>query len=129
MKKTVSIMLAALLLVVMGACTSGGAAGDGNTAAGTYKMKSMTIAGQTLDMEALASAGGYNVDDFKVELKDGGEFSMTFLAGEDSQTVSGTWEADGNKISMTVEGETMEATLDGNKLTLSQEGTELTFEK
>jgi len=129
MKKTVSVLLAVLMIFVMGACTSGGAAGDSSSAAGTYKMKSITMAGQTLDAEALVTAAGFDINDFKIELKEGGEFTVTMLAGETSETVSGTWSADGNKVSLTADDYTEEASLDGNQLTISSEGTDIVFEK
>lgn len=134
MKKTVTVLLAVLLVFAMAACTSNGgsgAAGDSNTAAGTYKMKSMSMAGVQVDMETLATAVGLSIDDLKIELKDGGDFTMTMLSAEESVTVNGTWTLDGTKLSMTAEGDTMEATLDGTKLTISDSDreSEMVFEK
>lgn len=130
MKKTVSIMLAALLLVVMGACTSGGAAGDGkNAAAGTYTIKSMSAAGVEVDVEAALSEAGVSTDDFKIELKEDGKLSLSVFNGSETITEEGTWTADGNKITMVAETSTSEATLDGNKLTMDEDGTVMVFEK
>lgn len=128
MKKTVSVLLAALMIFVMGACSNGGTAGDSSSAVGTYKMKTITMEGETLD-ETLITAAGFDINDFKIELKDGGEFTMTMLAGEGSETVTGTWTVDGSKVSLTANGDTEEATLDGNTLTIGDEDTKMTFEK
>lgn len=129
MKKTVTVLLAALLIFVMGACGNSGDTGSASTAAtGTYKITSMTMEGQTFTAEEL-QANGQDITDSKLEIKEGGEFSLVLLAGGENETVSGTWTEDGNKISLTSDGVTMEATLDGNKMTLSQNGAEMTFEK
>lgn len=124
MKKTVTVLLATLLVFVLAAC---GGSKD-TAAAGTYKIKSMVMGGQTFTADELA-ANGVDMSDFSMELKDSGEFTMRVIAGEESETVNGTWKADGSKISLTAEGQTMEAELDGKTLTVSQDGMELVFEK
>ena len=123
MKKTVTVLLATLLVFVLAAC-----GGSKNAAAGTYKLKSMTMWDQTFTVEEL-SADGYDMSDFSLELKENGDFTMKVMAGEGSQTVDGTWKADGGTVSLTAEGTTMQAQLDGNTMSVSQDGRELVFEK
>lgn len=119
MKKLVSILMVAMLVLSLAAC-----GGSKSSAAGSYKFKSMTAEGQTVTAEQL-EALGQDLEGFKLELKSNGEFAITVEA----KTETGTWKEDGKKISLTMDGETVEAALDGNTVTFGMDGVELAFEK
>ena len=73
------------------------------------------------DLEKLGLKSG----DFSLEIKDGGTFTMTSMGDE----TKGEWKMDGNKLTMTVDGESVDAAVDGNKLTISEDGLSMVFEK
>jgi redox-regulated HSP33 family molecular chaperone len=124
MKKIIVMMLSVMLVFTLVAC-----GGSENTVVGTYGIESMTQADTTFTADELA-ANGVDISDFTLEIRDNGEFTMTVLTGTGSQEVNGTWEADGDKITMSADGQpAVDATLNGNLLTVSQDGTELVFEK
>ena len=116
MKKVMVSVVAIIMVLSLVAC-GGGKNAD---VAGTYKMTSMEAAGVTMDIAQLAEAAGMDADLFKLELKEDGNFEMSMFDGAGTESVSGTWKADGNTVTMTAEGEDLKATVDGNKLTVEE---------
>lgn len=64
-----------------------------------------------------------------LELKDGDEFVMTANMGGVSSEQKGTYKVDGEKITLTVDGEAMEGTIANNEIVLTQDGVKMTFKK
>lgn len=125
MKRTVAILLAALLMLgVLAGCQSGGSGGSAE-AEGTYVMKSF----MGMDVASYASLVGVSEEEaselFKVVLKSGGKAS--FVSDGDESDLS--WSQNGDKITLSGGGESMELTLKGNELTMSVEGVEVVLQK
>lgn len=92
----------------------------GNPYIGKYDAASVTFMGMTVSGSELEAMG-----DFWLELKEDDKCTMS-LAGEQA---SGTWRVDGEKISCTIEGETMTGKVKDGKLELAVavEGVEMSF--
>ena len=101
MKRTLSILLAAVLL--LGLLTACGSKTDPNV--GVYKLESLS--GMT------------------VELKADGKATFT-TEGEANEV---TWKLDGDKLSLTADGDTLEGTLKDGKITLDLDGESVTLGK
>lgn len=59
---------------------------------------------------------------FSIDLKTDGTCSMTVFSNEGEQSGEGTWTQDGDKISLTIEGNTLPLMYDGTNLQLDAEG-------
>ena len=125
MKRTISIILAALMVVFMiTAC------GGASSAAGKYYVKS--IGGLSItdyfnaELEGTEGSEGFTVQDFldimgipsleeymTMELKTDGS-AIVAVGGEDPQT--GTWTQSGDKVTITLDGDAAEFTLKGNEI-------------
>ena len=135
MKKVVSIILAVLMVATL-------FTGCGKSSvAGKYVVK--TVGGKAIEEEfnsMLEEFGeGMTLDDYLkligidsleefivMDLKSDGTVDMA-VAGEDP--VSGTWKQDGDKITLTVDGETSELTRNGNELEFKMEDQDYVFIK
>ncbi len=124
MKKLLAVVIALMLCVAtlsLVAC--------GNDIAGTYKFQSCSLSfqGQEVNIEVGKEldtvAQGFvkmmgieevTADFMIIEVKSDKTFTMT--SALDEEEVSGTWKADGDKYTFTVDGEDMSAEIDGNKL-------------
>lgn len=110
-------VMAIVLVVTLAAC------GGGNIA-GTYKFSSMKFKdGET---EVTINVGeefqGITVteDTYILELKSDNTLSLsTLMAGPEAQTLGGTWEADGNTVSLVIDGSEAEATYSNGTLTVT----------
>ena len=123
MKKRASTLLLALAMIVsLAAC------GGGNTAAGSYKLTEMNAGGINMNVSDLAESIGMEFNVI-LELKSDGSFSLDMAALDESESLSGTWTADGKDLVLTAEGEDVPATFDGKTIVLEQDGQSLTFEK
>ena len=124
-KLTAMLLVIAVMMMIVAGCSKGG-----SNVAGKYKLKSYTEGGETMSVEELSEmleGTGMSIDEmFSLELKSDGTFSISMM-GEDP--VSGTYKVDGEKIAMTAEGETLNATIKGSELTMAQDGVELVFTK
>lgn len=117
MKKVLVTVVAIVMVFSLVACGGGDKSAS---LAGTYKMTSMEAAGMTVDVATLAEAAGMDADLFTLELKDDGSFTMNAFTGEATENMDGTWKADGNTVTLTMDGEDMTAAVDGNKLTIEE---------
>ena len=123
MKKLAKILSILMLVIVsafaLTACGGGDGEGSGDGVTGTYKLKSITYEGVTLNIGDEAPWGDdvLTADSVVMELKaDGVLVSSSAVAGQ-TQSQSGTWTQDGNTINGTIEGQTVTMTLDGKTLT------------
>ena len=126
MKRTIAILLAVLLMLGAFAGCGGNNGGSGGSGAeGTYVLKSM----MGMDVAAYAKMVGISENDaasmFKVVLKSGGKAEFT----TDDDTSQLDWSQNGNKITLSGGGETMDLTLNGNELTMSIEGMDIVLVK
>ena len=121
MKRTLSILLAAVLL--LGLLTACGSKTDPNV--GVYKLESMS----GITVEEFAEMMGEDVETAKdfmsVELKADGK--ATFVS--DGEPAEVTWKLEGDKLTLTADGDTLEGTLKDGKITLGLEGEELVLAK
>ena len=138
MKRTISIILAALMVVFMITACGGSA-----SAAGKYYAKS--IGGLSIndyfnaELEGTEGSEGFTVQDFldimgiasleeymTIELKTDGS-AVVAVGGEDPQT--GTWTQSGDKVTITLDGDAAEFTLKGNEISFVQDGEEFVLAK
>ncbi len=127
MKRTIAILLAVLLMLgaFAGCGGNNGGSGGSSGAEGTYVMKSF----MGMDVASYASLVGVSEEEagelFKVVLKSGGKAS--FVSDGDESNLD--WSQNGNKITLSGGGETMDLTLNGNELTMNVEGVEVVLQK
>ncbi len=122
MKKLLTLVLAFTLAVC---CLGLVACKDGNSSvAGTYKLYSQTVVadGQTVASfvigDAVATAAGFTADSMIFDIKADGTVDMTNAMYPGSTIEeSGTWTADGNQISITIDNVTQTVTVSGNAIT------------
>ena len=118
---TTLLMIATLMILCVG-CGKGS-----KDVSGTYKITS--IGGKSVaDLQKQYDDAGMDVkiaDMFKMELKSDGTFTMEY-SGE---TQSGTYKVDGEKISMTIDGDTEEGTIKDGKITLGSGDDAMEFSK
>lgn len=119
MKRTVAILLAAIMLVgLLAAC-------GGSKAAGSYKLES--VPGEDMEeLEAMASLLGIDLEDmFSLELKSDGTGSITAY----DEVEEFTWKQNGDTITMTQNGDSFDATYSDGRITMDLEGEEMVFVK
>lgn len=123
-KRALTLLLALAMIVSLAACGGGG----GSSAAGSYKLTKMDAAGVSMNLDELAATTGVEMS-ITLELKEDGNFSLDMSALGQSESLSGTWKADGNNLVLSAEGEDLPVTFDGKTIVLEQDGQSLTFEK
>ena len=140
MKRILSLMLVLMLvLVLFVGCSESGSSGGGaatvESVAGLYKVKSMN--GKPIK-EALSeelAGNGMNIDDYLDMVKEHYQIesiedmmTMTLKAdgtcsmAEMGEEMKGTWTLDGNKVSVTIDGDTLEATYSNGTISFSDTG-------
>lgn len=114
MKMTKRILAAMLMLAMAFMLTA-----CGSDLKGAWKLTGGTALSEALGMEGmdLAAMG----IDIMFKFNDDDEFVVEMSAMGVSETVTGTWEEDGDSVTMTVEGEPLTCTwdIDGDVLTLT----------
>lgn len=123
MKKIVTILMATLLcvcsLMIVG-CSN---------VAGTYKFKSLSSSdgGIEINVEVGEKYNGVTItEDFVVlELHDDGTCKLTAY----NQTLTGVWTIEGNKITVTTDGDDSIFVKKGRKLTMVEDGTTIVLSK
>ena len=122
MKKTLAIALAAVLLLgLLAACGGGGS----SKYEGTYvlsKLSDWTVEeyAELLDMDVTEAQ-----ESFKLVLKSGGKADFV----EDGEAESVNWKVDGEKITLSADGESMEGTIKDGKITFDFDGDVLELTK
>lgn len=120
MKTSVLMSLFLVAALLLAACSS--ATGGTDAMAGTWELSSAEASGITLSKEALSSMG--LSDGLTMEFN-GGKFTANF-AGE---TGEGTYKIEGDKVTMTSQGEDLVGTLVDNELHIEESGATLIFTK
>lgn len=124
MKKTNKIiaLFAAMVMVLSIAAGCGSKVGD---AAGTWNMTSMSYADTDMPMDGIGIT-------IALELNTDGSMKLTTstpMVSSEGVSRTGTWEQNGNKVSITLTGETMDGEVSGNTLTLGTDDAKVTFER
>ena len=120
MKKVIAtiFMLTTLMILCVGC---------GKDVSGNYKLSS--LGGTSVeDLQKTYDEMGINInvsEMITIELKSDGTFTMK----ADTETESGTYEVDGEKISLTVDNETESGTIKGDTLTIGSGSEEMVFKK
>ena len=119
MKRLIAILLILIFSVAMlTAC------GDDAGLTGKYYLTSVTEGDETMDASTLAELG-LDISGFHIEFLDSNRFRIvTFDESED-----GTYKLDGKSLTLSADGETIDATIDNSTITLDAEGTIMVFEK
>ena len=121
-KRALTLLLALAMIVSLAAC-----GGGGSGAAGSYKMTKMNAAGVEMNIEDLAAMAGVDMT-VTLELKSDGNFTLD-MSALGTGSVSGTWTSSGSTVTLTSDGEDVNATISGKTLVMEQDGQSLTFEK
>jgi len=135
MKRTVSLIMAVMFVLVM---VTG--CGGGSSAAGKYYIKA--IDGEDIEAALMAELGeeeGFTIDDYlellgisslgemmTIELKSDGT-AVIVEVGEDDTI--GTWKQNGNTITITADDDPVDFILNGNELSYDEDGSGYTFVK
>lgn len=125
-KRVLALMMVLAMMVCLVAC--GGNGGNDANVAGTYNLVKMNAGGVSVDLGQLTEQAGVEVK-IALVLNEDGNFTLDMSAVGMGESISGTWKADGNKLTLNAEGEDVPATLDGKTITLEQDGQSMTFEK
>lgn len=121
-KRVITLFLALAMVVSLAAC------GGGGNVAGTYNLTEMNAGGISMNIEDISSMAGMDVS-IVLNLKSDGNFSLDMSAIDSSESLSGTWTADGSTLSLTSDGSTITGSIDGGTIVLEESGQTLTFEK
>ena len=121
-KRALTLLLALAMIVSLAAC-----GGGGGGPAGSYKMTKMNAAGVEMNIEDLAAMAGVDMT-VTLELKSDGNFTLD-MSALGTGSVSGTWTSSGSTVTLTSDGEDVNATISGKTLVMEQDGQSLTFEK
>lgn len=137
-KKFLSLLVAVCMFIpclfMLTAC--------GNKLEGTYTLHSVTI-GETTWTKAdyeekkestdlseeeqdMLFAFGMNIS---IEIKDDGTCSYSMTFGEETETMDGTWTQDGDKVTITFDGDPQEFTYKDGKLSGSMDGMTMVLAK
>lgn len=123
-KQVLSFLLALAMTVTLAAC------GGSNSPAGTYELSKMGDGSTEMTAEELSAIYGTEIGS-TLELAEDNTFiwDMGLMADEESEVYSGTWELDGDSLTLNIEGEEAACTYDGKAIVIDMEDVILTFEK
>ena len=110
MKKILSFVLAALLLLSFVGCSSGDDKNDPNL--GVYTAKTAEYSGFTVSVDQFFQEG------FSIELKSGGKCKLT----ADGESASGKWTLDGAKFHVEGGGIECDGTLENGVMSIDYDG-------
>ena len=121
MKKTLKTTLAVLMCaaLLLGLCACGGSA---SSLKGTnWSVSKVSAHGMEIQGEMLASMGF----EMTLEFTSDSDFKM----GAMGEYVEGTYTLSGGTVTMTVDGEAVDAALSGNTITMEEDGAKIVFSK
>lgn len=123
-KRVFTFMMALAMIVTLAAC------GGSNSAAGTYELSKMGDGSMEMTAEELSAIYGTEIGS-TLELAEDNTFTwdMGLLADEEGEVYSGTWELDGDSLTLNLEGEEAACTYDGKAIVMDMEAVILTYEK
>lgn len=136
MKRVISALVMCIMMVAAVGCGGGGSKSE---VVGSWKIKSVEIAGMSVDISQMDEASGMGaemdaVKNMELKFNDGGKGEAVaegiIGSGDDA---SFTWKEDGDKITMTSAGQDLPLTYDKDAKTLTLEeptsGMKMVFEK
>ncbi len=134
MKKRVTKLLSVLLALVCMFSLVACGGGSGEDVSGSYSLQTLEMQGMSMDMEAIKKtmedagqdASSINIS---IDLEAGGSFKLNMDDFDQSMSMNGTWKSTSGGVELTVDGETLSATLADGVLTLEEEGVKMTFKK
>lgn len=115
----VASVLALCSFAVVGCGGGGGNGGDQADYVGVWDVDSMTGVSED-DMAMVKAMGGV-----QAVLAEDGTFALSMMG----MVMPGTWEFKDGAAEVTIEGQSVPATIDGGKLKFEQDGTEMLFTK
>ena len=123
-KRVFTFMMALAMIVTLSAC------GGGNSPAGTYELSKMGDGSMEMTVEELSAIYGTEIGS-TLELAEDNTFTwdMGLMADEEGEVYSGTWELDGDSLTLNLEGEEAACTYDGKTIVIDMEDVILTYEK
>ena len=124
-KLTTLLLMMATLLMLAAGCSGG----KSDPIVGDWSATKIKAAGIELDLATFAEQAGMEIS-AEFTFTNDGKFNGTVTNGEESETSDdGTWKATDNGYDLTIDDETITATLTEGELTMNIEGVEMVFEK
>ena len=123
-KRVVTFLMALAMIFTLAAC------GGSNSPAGTYELSKMGDSSMEMTVEELSEIYGAEIGS-TLELAEDNTFTwdMGLMADEAGEVYSGTWELDGDSLTLNIEGEEAACTYDGKTIVIDMEDVILTYEK
>lgn len=122
MKKTLSVLFAALMMMAaLAGCGNSAKVDPNSPALGTWKTESLEVSGQKLTIDEYKELAGEELGKYgemKFTFKNDGKVDMK-IAEENG---SGSWTEEDGKITVKESGVEMELTLADDKMTFEQSG-------
>ncbi len=123
-KRVLTFLMALAMIFTLAAC------GGSNSPAGTYELSKMGDSSMEMTVEELSEIYGAEIGS-TLELAEDNTFTwdMGLMADEAGEVYSGTWELDGDSLTLNIEGEEAACTYDGKTIVIDMEDVILTYEK
>ena len=126
MKKTICISIAIAFVLSLFVCAVSACKAKDNFTGTKRTLSSLEMEGMSMSSDLLASFGFNGV----LEFGNDGKFTLTLTGMDEDDSGSGTFTVkDANTVEMTVEGETVTATVRDGSLVLEEDGAKMTFVK
>lgn len=122
-KRTLALFLALAMMFSLAAC-------GGSGPVGVYSLSSAKVPGMNeMSVADLSALIGTTVSG-TLALKADGSFTLEMNAGGlESETVEGTWTAEGSELTLSSDGSDVSATLTGNAVVMEEDGISMTFKR
>lgn len=118
LRTTLAVLMCAALLLALVACGGGAPASMKGT---SWSVSKVSANGMEIQGEMLASMGF----EMTLEFTSDSDFKM----GAMGEYVEGTYTLSGGTVTMTVDGEAVDAALSGNTITMEEDGAKIVFSK
>ncbi|MCI8464918.1 MAG: lipocalin family protein [Lachnospiraceae bacterium] len=124
MKKRVAVLMLAALMTVLALAGCGGKKSS-DPVVGEWKMTKVEAMGVSMSVEEYLQAAGMGDMKMEMSIKDNGKFSMD-VVGESGD---GTWKYKDPVLTLTADGESVEAEYKDGTITMEMSGVAMIFEK